>query len=246
MTTDDETERIVRDWLVDGVAELPDRLFDAVLADLPTSTRRRGPWSARAVAWIPGVVRRGGTAAAVVVIALTVGFVLVARPGGVAGPSVPDPTPIPSAGASYPTAPSFVPTPAPLVPATPLPDPAGSPVPSELIGREYSAEPPESQGDQELVLSLRPASDPHCQAMFAGRSTCFTILWTPNYPRHRDDPGVRGPARIVGGELVLTFALVRYDPACEGTSSAYLIVGGGTLLRGVDVPACSFQAFAQR
>jgi len=253
MTSDDETKRIVRDWLVDGVAELPDRLFDAVLADLPTTTRRRGPWPARALAWIPGGARRGAAAAAVV-ITLAVGIVLVARPGGISGPAAPPaslrPSPIPSVVGSVPpgyqTAPPFISTPAPLVPATQLPDPAGSPVPADLIGRGYNVDPPEFQGDQELVLSLRAATDPHCLAMLGGRSTCFTILWTPNYPSHRDDPGVRGPARIVGGQLVLTFALVPYDPACEGTSSAYSIVAGGTTLRGVGVPACSFQAFAQR
>jgi hypothetical protein len=103
----------------------------------------------------------------------------------------------------------------------------------------YNGNPLEVQGGQALLLTLRAADDPHCLAMFGGRSTCFTILWTPNYPKHVQDPAVRGPARIVNGQLALEFALVPNDKACEGTTSTYAIEAGGDVLRGVDVPVCS-------
>ena len=156
------------------------------------------------------------------------------------------PTPSPFAGPTpapgYATGPPDLPPPQPFVPPSPLPDPAGSPLPPELIGRLYNPNPRQMgdvQGSQLLVLTLRAAEDPHCLAMFEGRSTCFTILWTPNWPKHIQDPAVRGPARVVNGRLALEFALVPSDEECEGTTSTYEIEDGGDALRGVDVPVCS-------
>jgi hypothetical protein len=74
--------------------------------------------------------------------------------------------------------------------------------------------------------------------MFHGTSTCFTILWTPNYPSHVNDPAVRGPARIVNGKLVLEWALVPSDPSCEGLSATYTISADGWTLDGINVPDC--------
>jgi len=133
----------------------------------------------------------------------------------------------------------------PLAPESPLPDPSGSPLPAELVGRQYNVDPPALDGSQALVLTLRAADDPHCLALFEGRSTCFTILFTPNWPKHIEDPGVRGPARIVDGQLVLGFALVPFDQPCEGTTSTYAVEAGGDALRGLDVPACSFTEFVK-
>jgi hypothetical protein len=132
-----------------------------------------------------------------------------------------------------------------LTPATPLPSPAGATLPADLIGREYVSDPMHALGIQAEVLTLRAADDPHCAAMYRGRSTCFTILWTPNYPKHVDDPAVRGPARIVDGKLVLGFALVPNDPDCEGTSSSYAISADGSTLDGVDVSTCSYRRFVR-
>ena len=81
--------------------------------------------------------------------------------------------------------------------------------------------------------------------MYDGASTCFTILWTPNYPYHASDKAVRGPARMVDGNLVLTFALVPDDPGCEGTSSTYAVSEDGWTLTGTDVPPCSFRGFVR-
>jgi len=161
-------------------------------------------------------------------------------PATAAAPSAAATTPAPGYG----TEPPGVPTSAPVFPPEPLPDPAGSPLPTELIGRQYNVDPPALAGSQALVLTLRAADDPHCVALYEGRSTCFTILFTPNWPK-QDDPAVRGSARMVGGRLVLGFSLVPYDPPCEGTTSTYAVDPGGDALRGIDVPACSFRDFTK-
>lgn len=114
----------------------------------------------------------------------------------------------------------------------------------DLVGREYNSHPLQTQDLQALVLTLRGADDPHFVALYGGpRSTCFTILWRPGYPKHFTDPGVRGSARIVDDKLVLGFDLVPFDQPCEGTSSTYAISGDRSTLTGIDWPACSFQSF---
>lgn len=208
----------------------------------------------------PGIILRFAFVLAAVAVSVAVGLGLVARPGQIGGPppsaavpsasaAPPSASPSPSAtiepSPGYGSAPPDWLTPAPLAPATPLPAPTGAVLPDTLLGRSYNVDPPVTQGTQALVLTLRAADDPHCMAMYAGGSTCFTILWTPNYPRHTSDPGVRGPARIIDGNLVLGFALVPNDPGCEGTSSTYAISPDGWTLRGTDVPACSFQGFTR-
>jgi hypothetical protein len=165
-------------------------------------------------------------------------------PAASASPS-PSPTPSDTPSPGYGSAPPGWITNDPLVPATPLPDPAGEPLPDTLVGREYNTNPLDVQGGQAMVLTLRAADDPHCSAMYDGRSTCFTILWVPNYPRHATDKAVRGPARMVDGDLVLGFALVPEDPGCEGTSSTYAVSSDGWTLQGIDVPSCSFQGFTR-
>jgi hypothetical protein len=173
-----------------------------------------------------------------------------------AAPSTPAPaSPTPSAAAiASPTAtlkpgtatpPAGWPTPAVLVPASPLPSPGGSALPADLIGRQYVTDPIHTQGIQAEVMTLRAADDPHCVAMFGGASTCFTILWTPNFPNHVSDPAVRGPARIVNGKLVLGWALVPSDPNCEGQSATYSISADGWTLDGVNVPDCPDRGYVR-
>jgi len=230
---------------------LPDRVLDAVLAELPV-TRQQRRWR------LPVLPRQALALAGVAAVAVALTFGLLQFPGTFVGPSAfptPTPTPTPTAapyvprtfapGASIPpgygSAPPGWLTPPPLAPDSHLPDPAGSPLPVELIGRQYNANPPEQpQGDQAEILTLRPPDDPHCQALYQGRSTCFTILWTPNYPQHVTDPAVRGSARIVGGNLALAFDLVPEDPGCQGTTSTYSISNDLVTLTPVDVPTCSF------
>ena len=143
------------------------------------------------------------------------------------------------------TPPAGWPTPAVLVPARPLPSPGGSALPAVLIGRQYVTDPIHTQGIQAEIMTLRAAHDPHCMAMFGGTSTCFTILWTPNYPSHINDPAVRGPARIVNGKLVLGWALVPNDPNCEGQSATYAISADGWTLDGVNVPDCPDRGYVR-
>ena len=99
---------------------------------------------------------------------------------------------------------------------------------------------------QKLVLTLRPADDPHCAAMYEGQSTCFTYLWTPNWPKHVTDPAARGAARIVDGNLVLRFDIVPSDPECEDMSSTYAIEDGGATLAGISTAACTVPAFLEK
>ena len=47
MSTDRDTTRIVRSWLEEGVTELPDRVLDAVLDQLPATPQRRAPGGRR-------------------------------------------------------------------------------------------------------------------------------------------------------------------------------------------------------
>lgn len=131
----------------------------------------------------------------------------------------------------------------PYVPETLLPAPAGAPLPESLLGRTYVIEPVELKGTQELILTLRAAADPHCTALFETASTCFTLLWEPNYPLHQTDPGARGSARIADDQLVLSFDVIPEDAACQGSVATYRIEDGGNRLVGVDAPACTFSGF---
>ena len=248
MTTDRQIEGAFRALLDDDVTMLPDRVFEAVMAGLPSNRQQR---RARRMAWLrsttPFRLAIAGAALGLVVFA---GIGLLVRPGGVGGPQPsapivvpsanpslspapsPSPTPSPTPGPGYGSPPPDWPSPKPYAPASPLPDPSGSPLPEELIARVYNPVPLEAQGGQAELLTLRAADDPHCLALYGGRSTCYTILWTPNYPKHIDDPAVRGSATIVDGELVLRVAMVPNDPACEGTSSTYSISPDGWTLTG--------------
>ena len=164
-----------------------------------------------------------------------------ATPSPAPTPSLaPSGTPLPVAG--YGPVPSGWPTPMPVAPPSPLPDPPGQPIPAELIGRQYNVDPPSVLGTQAEVLTLRPADDPHCKALYGGRSTCFTILWTPNYPKHVQDPAVRGSARIVAGNLVLAFDLVPYGPECEGTSATFKVSDDLSTLDAIK-PGCQYRRF---
>jgi len=258
MTADRETVHALRSLLEDDVTVLPDRIFDAVLADLPVTRQERpifgrGAWLGRPRAAIAVAM------VAVAVIAFAVGFGLYGGFGGntIGGPfptASPTPTASPSIAVAPPsptlkpgtaTPPAGWPTPQVLVPSSPLPSPSGSALPADLIGREYVSDPINTQGIQAEVMTLRAADDPHCAAMYHGASTCFTILWTPNYPKHIDDPAVRGSARIVDGKLVLGWALVPFDPNCEGQSFTYSISPDGWTLNGMQVSDCADRRYVR-
>jgi hypothetical protein len=253
MTADRETVHALRSLFEDDVNVLPDRVFDTVLADLPVTRQERplfGPGRGRAARLR---TFRYAMVVAVAVVAFAVGFGLYRglgtsggavpppsspSPSVVAPSATPDAKPSPSLKPGTATPPAGWPTPEVLVPTSPLPSPGGSALPADLIGRQYVTDPIHTQGIQAEVMTLRGAYDPHCLGLFGGRSTCFTILWTPNYPNHINDPAVRGPARIVNGKLVLGWAMVPSDPNCEGESATYSISADGWTLDGVNVPDC--------
>jgi hypothetical protein len=249
MTADTATERALRALLEDDVSVLPDRVLDAIVAQLPLRRQRRRWWSS------PSAPRRLAVGVAALALIVGVGIGLGLRPGGVAAPlatptpspsptatpsSTPSPSPEPSPG--YASAPPSWPPPMPVSPPSPLPDPAGDPLPANLVGREYNVDPPSTQGIQAEILTLRAADDPHCIALYGGRSTCFTILWTPNYPKHVQDPAARGSARMVAGNLVLAFDLVPNDPSCEGTSAILKVSADLSTLDALQ-PGCEYQRF---
>lgn len=236
MTDDRSIERAARSWLEIGPTEAPERAVEAALVQIESTPQERDwlPWR------LPKMTTPARVAAAVVVGVLAVGgafFVL--RPGdsSVGGPA-PSATPTAAPATSAPAT-SAPPGDQPMFPESPLPEPSGEPLSADLIGRTYRTDPADIQNGRQLVLTLRGADDPHCTAMYDGSSTCFTVLWSP----FKDDPGARGSARIVGGSLVLGFALVPFDLGCVGSSATYAIEDAGATLRGVDPPACTFQGF---
>lgn len=67
MSSDRETTRIVRSWLEDGVTQLPDRVLDSVLDQVPAIPQRRGAWRpARRGVRITTMLKYGVAAAALV------------------------------------------------------------------------------------------------------------------------------------------------------------------------------------
>jgi hypothetical protein len=91
MSTDRDVERIVRSWMDEGVTQLPDRVLDLVLDQLPATPQRRASWLARRTPTMNTYTRLGFLAAAVV-LAAVVGIGLYARSGVGGPPSTPNPS----------------------------------------------------------------------------------------------------------------------------------------------------------
>ena len=116
MKTERETTRIVRSWLELGADRLPERVLDSVLDQLPATPQHRFRWWL--VSAFPRPNNRVGLAfAAVVVVALVLGFGFLTQPNVGHGPSATE-TPRPSAnpismpGASWPLDPGIYSLPA--------------------------------------------------------------------------------------------------------------------------------------
>lgn len=234
MTDDRSLDRAARSFLEPGPTRAPEAAVEAALRLIQTTPQERDLRILRRLPTMSLLTRLAG-AAVVAVVAVGAVFLALRPPSG-AGSAQPIATP----GATAPATASPTGDP-PLFPASPFPDPAGNALPSNLIGRIYRAEPPEINDGRQLVLTLRGADDPHCLAMYGGRSTCFTVLWAP----YKDDPGARGSARIVGGNLVLGVALAPFDLPCVGQSPTYTVGDAGATLRGIDSAACLFQSFVE-
>jgi hypothetical protein len=99
--SDRETERIVRSWLSEGTARLPDRVLDAVLDEVPSTPQRRAWWPAWRSERMNNTLRIAIAAAAVLVIAFIAINILPGFSGGIGGPAVsPTPSPTPTAAVS--------------------------------------------------------------------------------------------------------------------------------------------------
>ena len=240
--SDPDFDPRIADWLEGLVAQAPSTTLPAVTAAVPLITQRR---PSRLPGRNPTMTRFAllGAAAALVTAVGITGLALTSRSPapdvGVQGPSNSPSTSQPAI-----TKPPWLSTPGPVFPTRALPDPDGEPLPADLQGRTYAADPRQLKDTQELILTLRAAEDPHCAALYPDGSTCFTILWTPNWPKHMRDPAARGAARIVDGDLALRFDWVPDDKACEGQTSRYAISDDGANLSGL-ATACGFPAFTE-
>jgi hypothetical protein len=78
VSTDRDVERIVRSWIDEGVTELPDRVLDLVLDQIPATPQRHASWLARRFPPVNNYARLGLVAAAVLAVVI-VGIGLFGR-----------------------------------------------------------------------------------------------------------------------------------------------------------------------
>ena len=100
MSTEHDSTRIVRSWLEAGSTAIPDRVLDAVLAELPSRPQRRSRWSLwRSLQMKPIIPIAVGAAA--VLLAVVLGSRFLPSDQAVGGPTdspVPSPTAQPVGG----------------------------------------------------------------------------------------------------------------------------------------------------
>jgi hypothetical protein len=94
MSSDRETTRRVRSWLEAGVTEIPERVLDDVLDQLPTTPQRRPFWPVRRDAEMSTYARLGGLAAALIVVVVA-GTALMLG-GGIGSDPTGAPSPLPT------------------------------------------------------------------------------------------------------------------------------------------------------
>jgi hypothetical protein len=95
MSTDRDVTRIVRSWMDEGATQLPDRVLDLVLDQIPATPQRRPSWLARRTPTMNNYARFGLVAAAVLAVVI-VGIGLFGKSPDV-GPST---SPAPSSNLS--------------------------------------------------------------------------------------------------------------------------------------------------
>jgi hypothetical protein len=96
VSTDRDVTRIVRSWLDEGVTQLPDRVLDLVLDQVPATPQRRAGWLARRFPVMNTTTFRLSVAAVVVVLAVILGINFLPGPN-TGGPPEATPSPTPSA-----------------------------------------------------------------------------------------------------------------------------------------------------
>lgn len=94
MSFDPDTARVVRSWIDEGVTELPDRVLDAVIDQLPATRQRRAAWwPLREAPTMKAALRLGIAAVVVSVVALAgINYLGTANVGS---PGLDDATPTP-------------------------------------------------------------------------------------------------------------------------------------------------------
>ncbi len=97
----------------------------------------------------------------------------------------------------------------------------GDPIPDAYLNTDYFL----TQGQPPLVIRLRAATDPQCMGL-QSTENCFTMLRVDSPA----DPGARGPAVMVNGQVALKFQLVPYGPDEVGNVEYFGMKDGGTLL----------------
>jgi hypothetical protein len=95
MNSERDTTRIVRSWLEAGSNGIPDRVLDAVLAELPSTPQRRSRWSPWRSQTMNAFIKIGAVAA-VVLLAVVVGSRFLPGGANVGGPAATS-SPAPSA-----------------------------------------------------------------------------------------------------------------------------------------------------
>lgn len=103
MSADRQTTRIVRSWLDEGTTQLPDRVLDAVLDQLPATPQRRGAWWTVPKLSSLNAMMKFGLAAAAVTMVVLIGITSLGGMLNVGGPGV-EPTPMPEASIAEPSA----------------------------------------------------------------------------------------------------------------------------------------------
>jgi hypothetical protein len=86
MRADREATRIVQTWLEDGSTAIPDRVLDAVLAELPSTPQRRFAWSPRRSTYVSTFLKLGAVAA-VIMVAVVAGISFLPGRASVGGPA---------------------------------------------------------------------------------------------------------------------------------------------------------------
>jgi hypothetical protein len=99
MTTDRDTTRIVRSWMDEGVTQLPDRVLDAVLDQIPTTQQRQAGWPTARRFPVMSTIAKFGAAAIIVAAAVMLGYTYLSSPDVGSG-GIDDPTPAPTATAT--------------------------------------------------------------------------------------------------------------------------------------------------
>ena len=104
MSADPETTRIVRSWLDEGVTQLPDRVLDAVLDELPATPQRRATWWPARRLSARSTTLKFGLAAVVAAVVVLIGINTFGTSNtNVGGPGSDTPTPTPEASITEPS-----------------------------------------------------------------------------------------------------------------------------------------------